>query len=81
MPLNSDFTLFESMKEHPDLIFNDATVQLFPIEENIVDYLGSDVIDIIHKTDPRICNDAIEDRQLSLFYFAMVPIVSVFNRN
>jgi hypothetical protein len=46
------------MKEHPDLLFSDACVQLVPIEMDIHTYLGSDVIEIIHKTDPRICNSA-----------------------
>jgi hypothetical protein len=50
--------MFESMKEHPDLIFSDAAVQLVPVEMDIHTYLGSDVIEIIHKTDPRICNTA-----------------------
>jgi melanoma-associated antigen p97 len=53
---NPDFSLFESQKEHPDLIFSDACVQLFPIEIDINTYLGSDVLELIHKTDPRICN-------------------------
>ena len=59
---NPDFSLFESQKEHPDLIFSDACVQLFPIEIDIQTYLGSDVLEIIHKTDPRICNTALSFR-------------------
>jgi hypothetical protein len=55
---NPDFALFESQKEHPDLIFSDACVQLFPIEIDINTYLGSDVLELIHNTDPRICNKA-----------------------
>ena len=46
------------MKEHPDLIFNDACVQLTPVEMDLSTYLGSDVIEMIHKTDPRICNSS-----------------------
>lgn len=69
------------MKEHPDLIFNDATVQLFPIEENINDYLGSDIIEIIHKTDPRICNNAFVVKQSTFFHFTMVLIACLFNQH
>ena len=54
------------MKEHPDLIFSDACVQLFPIEEDIETYLGSDVLEIIHKTDPRICNAAIKMKAFNI---------------
>ena len=59
MNRNPDFAMFESMKENPDLIFSDAGVQLIPVEEDIESYLGSDILEIIHKTDPRICNKAI----------------------
>lgn len=55
---NPDFSLFESAKEHPDLIFSDACVQLFPIDEDLESFLGNEVIEIIHRTDPRICNSA-----------------------
>lgn len=69
------------MKEHPDLIFNDATVQLFPIEENINDYLGSDIIELIHKTDPRICNNAFVTKKITLLYLTIALISSLLSQN
>lgn len=51
--------MFESMKEHPDLIFNDATVKLIDVQQSIEDYLGADLIAMIHRTDDRICNNAV----------------------
>ena len=46
------------MKEHPDIIFSDACVQFFQINEDLSSYLGDEVISLIHRTDPRICNRA-----------------------
>jgi hypothetical protein len=48
--------MFESMKEHPDLVFNDATVQLIEVQGSIEDYLGRDLIAMLHRTDDRLCN-------------------------
>lgn len=77
---NTDFTLFESMKEHPDLIFSDASVQLFPVETDMQTYLGSDIIELIHKTDPRICNSAINAKQFELISIILAVLVSsLFN--
>ena len=68
------------MKEHPDLIFSDACVQLVPIEEDIFSYLGSDVIEIIHKTDPRICNSAFSLKsKANLFLFSILTIIFCFS--
>jgi hypothetical protein len=53
--------MFESMKEHPDLIFNDATVQLVEVmQPSIEEYLGADLISLLHRTDDRICNNGIK---------------------
>ncbi len=40
---NKEFTMFDSFFEHPDLISLD-------------DYLGQDIIQLIIRTDPRMCN-------------------------
>lgn len=77
---NPDFTLFESMKEHPDLIFSDACVQLFPIETDIKEYLGSDVLEIIHKTDPRICNAAVEFKLDFVLFLCVFLLVEMSRR-
>jgi hypothetical protein len=67
------------MKEHPDLIFSDACVQLFPIEEDIESYLGSDVLEIIHKTDPRICNTATKMNAFNIFLILILSCsISLF---
>ena len=68
--------MFESTKEHPDLIFSDACVQLMPVEEDIETYLGSDILEIIHKTDPRICNTAASLQQQWLLAVALLTFVS-----
>ena len=69
--------MFQSPFQHPDLIFNDASVQLYKIDTDLDTYLGSDVIEIIHKTDPRICNAAtsIISHSIYLFLFAALYFV------
>jgi hypothetical protein len=68
---NPDFQLFQSPFDHPDLIFSDSSVQLFKINEELENYLGSDIIEIIHKTDPRICNAALTN---SVSYLAVMGL-------
>jgi len=48
--------MFDSFFEHPDLIFYDATVQLTRLTISLDDYLGQDIIQLIIRTDPRMCN-------------------------
>jgi len=48
--------MFDSFFEHPDLIFLDATVQLTRLTTSLDDYLGQDIIQLILRTDPRMCN-------------------------
>lgn len=74
MSRNPDFSLFESFKEHPDLIFSDACMQLFKIDEDIESFLGNEVIEIIHKTDPRICNRAASSPRFSPILILLVSI-------
>jgi hypothetical protein len=76
--------MFESMKEHPDLIFSDACVQLFPIDVDLHSFLGSDIIEIIHKTDPRICNGAkpsahLLNHSMSILYVAFLFLFYLFS--
>jgi hypothetical protein len=70
--------MFESMKEHPDLLFSDACVQLVPVEERIESYLSSDIIEMIHKTDPRICNSAFSTFKSSLSIYFLFSISILF---
>ncbi|CAF1567287.1 unnamed protein product, partial [Rotaria sordida] len=53
---NKEFTMFDSFYEHPDLIFLDATVQITRITTSLDDYLGPDMIELLVRTDPRMCN-------------------------
>jgi len=53
---NKDFTMFDSFYEHPDLMFLDATVQLTRLTSSIDDYLGEDLIQLLIRTDPRMCS-------------------------
>ncbi|CAF4533156.1 unnamed protein product [Rotaria magnacalcarata] len=53
---NKEFTMFDSFYEHPDLLFLDATVQLTRLTTSLDDYLGQDVIQLLIRTDPRMCN-------------------------
>jgi hypothetical protein len=55
---NKEFTMFDSFYEHPDLIFLDATVQLTRLTMSLDDYLGQDIIQLLIRTDPRMCNSA-----------------------
>ena len=48
--------MFDSFYEHPDLIFLDATVQLTRLTISLDDYLGPDIIQLLIRTDPRMCN-------------------------
>ena len=50
--------MFDSFYEHPDLIFLDATVQLTRLTSSIDDYLGPDIIQLLIRTDPRMCSSA-----------------------
>lgn len=62
--------MFESMKEHPDLLFNDATLRLLRIDMPINRYLGDDIISMLHRTDDRLCSFAINlviSFQLTIF--------------
>ncbi len=67
--------MFESMKEHPDLIFQDATVKLVEVQQSIDEYLGLDLIAMLHRTDDRICNRAgvvIEGKYFILIVFLFI---------
>jgi melanoma-associated antigen p97 len=77
---NPDFTLFESMKEHPDLVFSDACLQLIPVLTDLNTYLGDDIIEIIKKTDPRMCNSTskIAFNYLYSIIFIILSLVVVF---
>lgn len=55
---NPDFRLFQSPMEHPDLIFSDACLQLYKVNQELETYIGEDAIEMIIKTDPRMCNSA-----------------------
>ena len=55
---NKEFTMFDSFYEHPDLIFLDATVQLTRLTTTLDEYLGPDIIQLLLRTDPRMCNSA-----------------------
>lgn len=67
--------MFESMKEHPDLIFLDSTVRLFEVQTSIEDYLGNDLIAMIHRTDDRICNRAISTIDLNYLAFYLLIFI------
>jgi hypothetical protein len=71
--------MFESMKEHPDLIFNDATVQLVEVSQPSIDaYLGTDLIALLHRTDDRICNTAT-NLNINKSILVLVSILSLFS--
>lgn len=55
---NKEFTMFDSFYEHPDLLFLDSTVQLTRVTTSLDDYLGQDIIQLLIRTDPRMCNSA-----------------------
>jgi len=48
--------MFDSFYEHPDLMFLDATVQLTRLTISLDDYLGQEMIQLLIRTDPRMCN-------------------------
>ena len=50
--------MFDSFYEHPDLLFLDATVQLTRLTISLDEYLGPDIIELLIRTDPRMCNFA-----------------------
>ena len=64
------------MKEHPDLIFLDATVRLFEVQTTIEEYIGNDLIAMIHRTDDRICNEG-----KNLFNFNYLTLFSILILN
>jgi hypothetical protein len=53
---NKEFTMFDSFFEHPDLLFLDSTVQLTRLTSSLDDYLGPDIIELLTRTDPRMCS-------------------------
>jgi hypothetical protein len=55
---NPEFQLFQSPFQHPDLIFTDACTQFAKVDVDVESYMGADAIEIIRKTDPRMCNVA-----------------------
>lgn len=61
--------MFDSFYEHPDLLFLDATVQLTRLTISLDDYLGQDMIQLLIRTDPRMCNHSI---QLSIPFFIIL---------
>jgi hypothetical protein len=63
--------MFDSFFEHPDLIFLDATVQLTRLTTSLDDYLGQDIIQLIIRTDPRMCNSA-SMKSFSYFIFFLI---------
>lgn len=64
--------MFDSFYEHPDLIFLDATVQLTRITTSLDDYLGQDIIQLLIRTDPRMCNLA----SINSFSYSIIFIFS-----
>lgn len=63
--------MFDSFYEHPDLLFLDSTVQLTRVTTSLDEYLGQDVIQLLIRTDPRMCNSAtIGTISLFLFLFS-----------
>jgi hypothetical protein len=51
--------MFDSFYEHPDLIFLDSTVQITRLTISLDEYLGQDIIQLLIRTDPRMCNHGI----------------------
>ena len=68
---NKDFTMFDSFYEHPDLLFLDATVQLTRLTTTLDDYLGPDIIQLLLRTDPRMCNSA----SFSFFSYSLIFLI------
>ncbi len=72
--------MFESMKEHPDLLFHDAAVKLVEVQQSIDDYLGNDLIAMLHRTDDRICNKANKNiLLLNQIAFILLILFLIFN--
>jgi hypothetical protein len=68
--------MFDSFYEHPDLIFLDATVQLTRLTTSLDDYLGPDIIQLLIRTDPRMCNSAkINSLSYSLIFLIIFYIL------
>lgn len=63
--------MFDSFYEHPDLIFLDATVQITRLTTSLDDYLGPDIIQLLLRTDPRMCNSG-SINYLSYFLFLFI---------
>lgn len=66
--------MFDSFYEHPDLMFLDATVQLTRLTMSLDDYLGPDMIQLLLRTDPRMCN-SVKNHFLS---FLIIPLLILF---
>ena len=69
--------MFDSFYEHPDLMFLDATVQLTRLTSSIDDYLGEDLIQLLIRTDPRMCSSAPSIRFSFPFFFVFSAIFSI----
>ncbi len=70
---NKEFTMFDSFFEHSDLIFFDATVQLTRLTTSLDEYLGQDIIQLLIRTDPRMCNSAtIQSLSYFIFFFFII---------
>ncbi len=67
--------MFDSFYEHPDLIFYDATVQLTRLTTSLDDYLGQDIIQLIIRTDPRMCNFA----SCNFVSYSIIFLIGFFN--
>ena len=72
--------MFDSFYEHPDLIFLDATVQLTRLTTTLDEYLGQDIIQLLIRTDPRMCNSA-SIQSFSYFIFFLISFIFYKNQN
>lgn len=70
--------MFDSFYEHPDLIFLDATVQLTELKGSLDDYLGQDLIQLLIRTDPRMCSDATRNVSFKFFFIIFIFIFILF---
>ena len=68
--------MFDSFYEHPDLLFLDSTVQLTRLTISLDDYLGQDIIQLLIRTDPRMCN--LANIQSSLSYSIILLIAFLY---
>ncbi|CAF0807232.1 unnamed protein product, partial [Didymodactylos carnosus] len=78
---NKDFPMFDSFYEHPDLLFLDSTVQLTRVTSSIEDYLGQDIIQMLIRTDPRMCNLSINLSSTHRTIFFLFILVSFLQQN